>query len=147
MTVSANMFSRANLNAYLGNITDLSAGGTAVKVALLTSAASPNLNTWDSYANLTNEVTGTGYTAGGETLTGKTLTTSNTATVTFDAEDVSWESSTITARYAVVYDAQPASDSNKKLLVLVNFGEDFSSSDGTFEIQWHNDGIFTVTRD
>jgi hypothetical protein len=94
--------------------------------------------------SVTNEVTGTGYTAGGATLASKTLTyTAATNVIMFDAADVTWASSTITARYAIVYDDSPAS--NKPLLAYVDFGADQSSSSGNFTITWDANGIFTIT--
>lgn len=45
-----------------------------IKVALLTASAAPNLDTWDYFNDVTNEVSGTGYTAGGATLASKTVT-------------------------------------------------------------------------
>ena len=120
-----------------------------IKVALVTSSYTPNQDThdyWDDVA--TNEVSGTGYTAGGETLASKTVTyTSGTNVTKFDAADVSWASSTITARYAVVYDASPATNAAKPLIGYVDFGSDQSSSSGTFSIVWDSAGIFTTTAD
>jgi hypothetical protein len=120
-----------------------------IKVALVTSSYTPNQDTddyWDDVA--TNEVSGTGYTAGGETLASKTVTyTSGTNVTKFDAADVSWASSTITARYAVIYDATPATNASKPLIGYVDFGSDQSSSSGTFSIVWDAAGIFTTTAD
>lgn len=120
-----------------------------IKVALVTSSYTPNQDThdyWDDVA--TNEVSGTGYTAGGETLANKTVTyTSGTNVTKFDASDVSWASSTITARYAVIYDATPATNAAKPLIAYVDFGSDQSSSSGTFSIVWDAAGIFTTTAD
>ena len=120
-----------------------------IKVALVTSSYTPNQDThdyWDDVA--TNEVSGTGYTAGGETLASKTVTyTSGTNVTKFDAADVSWASSTITARYAVIYDATPATNAAKPLIGYVDFGSDQSSSSGTFSIVWDAAGIFTTTAD
>jgi hypothetical protein len=94
--------------------------------------------------SVTNEVSGTGYTTGGTALTSKTLTyTAATNVIMFDAADVTWASSTITARYAVIYDDTPAS--NKPLLGYVDFGADQSSSNGNFTITWDVNGIFTIT--
>ena len=120
-----------------------------IKVALVTSSYTPNQDThdyWDDVA--TNEVSGTGYTAGGETLASKTVTyTSGTNVTKFDAADVSWAASTITARYAVIYDATPATNAAKPLIGYVDFGSDQSSSSGTFSIVWDAAGIFTTTAD
>lgn len=52
----------------------------------------------------------------------------------FDAADPSWSASTITARYAVIYDDSPATSATKPLLVLIDFGADVSSTSATFQI-------------
>jgi hypothetical protein len=145
MAESAKVYSKMHLNALKKLITDLSAAGTAVKVSLHTSSYTPNQDTHESHADLTNEVaSGNGYTTGGATLANKTCAASGKVT-TFDADDVSWANSSITARYAVIYDATPAGDSDKKLLAYVDFGADKVSSSGTFQITWNASGIFTIT--
>lgn len=149
MAVTAFMFGNAPLNSYKKLVSDLSAEpATVIKVALMTSLASPNQETWTSYADVVadgNEVAAGGnYVAGGATLTGKTLTYGSRVTK-FDADDASWAASTITARYAVVYDATPAANADKKLLCCVNFETDLISTGGLFQIVWSADGIFTDT--
>jgi hypothetical protein len=116
-----------------------------VKVALCTSTYTPAQDTHDYFNDITNEVTGTGYTAGGATLASKTVTyTAGTNTTTFDAADVSWTSSTITARYAIIYVDTAGAASTDPLIGYVDFGENVSSSSGTFSITWDAAGIFTV---
>ena len=119
-----------------------------IKVALLSSSYTPNQDTHDYFDDVsTYEVTGTGYTAGGATLASKTVGyTSGTNVTKFDAADVSWTSSTITARYAVVYVATGTA-STSALIGYVDFGSDQSSSSGTFSIVWDAAGIFTTTAD
>ncbi len=117
-----------------------------IKVMLCTSDYTPNQDTHAFKTDVTNEVTGTGYTVGGATLASKTLTYDGpTNKAKLDAADVSWPNSTITARYAVVYDATPTADADKPLLGYVNFGEDKATNNGEFKIQWHADGIFNIT--
>lgn len=120
-----------------------------IKVALLSSSYTPNQDTDDYWNDVSSyEVSGTGYTAGGATLANKSVTyTSGTNVTKFDGDDVSWTSSTITARYAVIYDASPASDTAKPLIGYVDFGSNQSSSSGTFSIVWDAAGIFTTTAD
>jgi len=120
-----------------------------IKVALVTSAYTPNQDTHDYWDDVvSNEATGTGYTAGGATLGSKTVTyTSGTNVTAFDAADVSWTTSTITARYAVIYDDTPGTNATKPLIGYVDFGSDQSSSAGTFSIVWNASGIFTTTAD
>jgi hypothetical protein len=115
-----------------------------VKVALCTSSYTPAQDTHDYFNDITNEVTGTGYTAGGATLASKTVTyTAGTNTQAFDAADTSWTSSTITARYAIIY-VDTGTASTSPLIGYVDFGADIVSSSGTFLIQWNAGGIFTI---
>jgi hypothetical protein len=119
-----------------------------IKVALLSSSYTPNQDTDDYFNDVSAyEVTGTGYTAGGITLANKSVSyTSGTNVTKFDADDVSWTSSTITARYAVVYDSTGTA-STSALIGYVDFGSNQSSSSGTFSIVWDAAGIFTTTAD
>jgi len=86
-----------------------------------------------------NEVSGTGYTAGGATLAGKAVT--QAATTKWDATDLTWGSSTITAYHAGIYDDTVGTDD---LIASIDFGGAKSSSSGNFTIQWHADGIITL---
>ena len=118
-----------------------------IKVALLTNSYTPDQDAHNYFDDVsTYEVTGTGYTQGGNTLANKT-NTYNAATnvITLDADDVTWSSSTITARYAVVYDASPATNATKPLIGYVDFGSDQSSSNGNFTITWDATGIVRIT--
>jgi hypothetical protein len=118
-----------------------------IKVALVTSSYTPNQDTNQYWSDVVaNEASGTGYTAGGATLASKTVVYDGpTNKTTFDAADVSWTTSTITARYAVVYDSSPATDATRPLLCYVDFGSNQSSSAGTFTASWSASGIFTIT--
>jgi len=134
------MYSRFLLNLCNDVLPDLDATGTTIKCALLTSGYTPAQNTHDAWSDVSAyEVSGTGYTAGGAALSGKVLSINNNV-ISFDANDVTWSSSTITARYAVVYEV-----SSGKLILYVDFGENKSSSDGDFTIQWNAAGIFSLT--
>ena len=97
------------------------------KIALYTSAATLGAST--TAYSATNEVVGTGYTAGGTTLTGYSVTTSGTTAI-LDFADASWASATITARGALIYNS---SKTNKAVYVL-DFGSDITSTNGTFAI-------------
>jgi hypothetical protein len=104
------------------------ASGGTFKIALYTSTATLDKAT-TAYA-ATNEVVGTGYTAGGNTLTNVTPTLATDTAIT-DFPDTSWTTATITARGALIYDATNVQ--NKSVAVL-DFGADKSSSGGTFTI-------------
>ena len=118
-----------------------------IKVMLLSSSYTPNQDTHDYLEDVVaNEVTGTGYTAGGQTLTGKTITYDGASNTTvLDANDVSWSNSTINARYAVIYDDAGSTNATKVLLGYVDFGSDQSSTNGAFTITWDATGIFRLT--
>jgi hypothetical protein len=112
-----------------------------IKVSLHTSTYTPDTDAHDFFNDITNEVSGTGYTAGGATLASKTITkdTANNK-VKFDAADTSWTTSTITARYAVVYQ-DTGNAATSPVIALIDFGADQSTSGTTFLITWHSDGI------
>lgn len=143
MAVTAFMYGLAHKSAWNKEI-DFDAD--VIKVMLCTSSYTPNQDTHQYKSSVTNEVTGTGYTAGGATLTSPTVNyTTGTNTLAFDAADVSWPTSTITARYAVVYDSSPASDATRPLIGYIDFGADVVSTGGTFAITFDAAGIFSVT--
>ena len=104
-------------------------GGDTFKIALFTSSASLDATT-TAYST-SNEVSGAGYSAGGNTLTRIDPATSGTTAFT-DIANTTWSSATITARGAVIYNS---TDSDKAVAVL-DFGSDKSSSSGDFSIQF-----------
>ena len=79
----------------------------------------------------------------GATVTdgGVTWTNIGRAIIVFDAADVSWASSTITARYGVIYDRTPASDATRPLFALIDFDSAVSSTNAAFTVQFPAQGI------
>jgi hypothetical protein len=118
---------------------------TTNKVALFTNTITPNYSTDTAYAVApynANEISGTGYTAGGAAVASPTITESPTGTLMYDLADVSWTTSTITnARCSLFYANALAP---KAAICLVNFGADYSTSAGTFTIQWAAGGMFNI---
>tara|TARA_R100000773_G_scaffold22429_1_gene19767 strand:+ start:85 stop:501 length:417 start_codon:yes stop_codon:yes gene_type:complete len=110
-----------------------------IKLALFTSSASLGAGT-TAYST-SNEVSGTGYTAGGVTLTSTTVSTSGT-TAFFDADDPTFTSASFTARGALIYNS---SNSDKAIAVL-DFGGDFTVSAGTFKIVFPAAGTNAIIR-
>ena len=106
----------------------LNSGGNTFKIALYTNSASFTAAT-TAYTT-SNEVTGTGYTAAGNTLTCVDPTTSSTTAYT-DFTDTTWTSSTITARGALVYNDSASGDPS---VIVLDFSSDKSSSAGDFTI-------------
>jgi len=147
MAITAKAFSHMPENAIKKLINDLNAGGTTVKCALFTSAAAPNQETMNDKADvdaaMTEVANGNGYTTGGAALTTKAVTEATRVTK-FDADDVEWTDSTITARYAVLYDDTGVAGTSV-VLTYIDFGEDKSSESGTFKIAWNASGILTIT--
>ena len=103
--------------------------GNTFKLALYDNNASFTAATTAYTA--TNEVSGTGYSAGGGTLTNVTPTTSGT-TAFADFADLTFSSSSITARGAIIYNSS-ASD---KAVAVLDFGSDKTSSAGDFTISF-----------
>lgn len=144
MAVTALIYSKV-FNAAFNKEIDLLSD--TIKVALATSTYTPDQDAHDYFDDITNELgTGSGYTAGGATLANDTFTyTSGSNLWTYDADNSSWTTSTLTARYGIVYDSTPGTAGTNPLIMYENFGADFSSSGGTFQITWHTDGLFTIT--
>lgn len=104
-------------------------------VMLLTSSYTANFDTHDFRDDLTNEVTGTGYTAGGQSVTvtvGSFDTTNNRWPITLGGG--TWTTSTITARYAAYYKRRGGASSADELIGLNDFGSDVSTTAGTFTL-------------
>lgn len=141
MAVSGKLYS--SFHTKLAN-KEIDLDSDVIKVALCTSSYTPNQNAHDYFDDITNEVSGSGYTAGGATLGSKSVGTGGGKTFTFDADDVTWSSSTITARYAIIYDSTGTA-STSPLIGYIDFGADVSSSSSNFTIQWNASGIFTQT--
>lgn len=146
MAVTAKFYGAALVSAFNKEI-DINTD--TIKLAFLDNTHVPDQDVHNYFDDVVaDEVVGTGYTAGGVTLTNVTMTyTGATNVFKVDADDVDLTSSTITARFAVMYDATPASDATRPLILFVDFGEDVSSSAGTFSVDWDVAGIGTITVD
>ena len=133
-------------NAFKANIMNggIDLDTMAIKVALVTATFAPNQDTEEDFADVTNEITGTGYTAGGQALTTKAVTIDDTDNEgVFDADDVTWSTSTITARGAVVY-YDSTVEATSLLICYLDFGSDQTSTAGDFTIAWNAEGILNL---
>jgi len=109
---------------------DFSSGTSQVfKIALFTNAAT--LGAATTAYSTTDEVTGTGYTAGGNTLTISQVPTSTGTTAFLDFADTTWSSATITARGALIYLADGGTN---PAVAVLDFGSDKTSTAGDFTI-------------
>lgn len=113
------------------------------KVCMVTDSYTHAYDTHDFYNDLTNEVSGTGYTAGGAALTSTEITLSG-GVLKYDAADVAWTTSTITNAMAGVLYADAVTD---ELILLSDFVTAASTTAGTFTIVWSASGIFTLDYD
>ena len=146
MAETAYIFSNFPKNLMKGKFGDLSNAGVVVKCLLMTSSASISQENWETLTDVNtdgHEVSGTGYSAGGAEATTKTATESTKVT-TFDADNVTWSSSTITARYSVLY-LSTGTAGTSYLIGYADFDADKSSSSGDFTVQWDASGILTLT--
>jgi len=98
------------------------------KIALFTSSATLGATT--TAYSVTNEVSGTGYTAGGNTLSISQVPTSSSTTAFLDFADTTWSTATITANGALIYNS---TNSDTAVAVLA-FGGDKTSTAGDFTI-------------
>ena len=113
----------------LGGDFDFSSGtADTFKIALFTSAATLGATT-TAYST-SNEVTGTNYVAGGNTLTISQVATSTGTTAFLDFADTTWSTATITARGALIY----KSGGGDPAIAVLDFGSDKTSTAGDFTI-------------
>lgn len=116
-----------------------------IYVALTTSSYTPSQDNHTFFSDITNEVTGVGYTAGGVALANKSITQDNTNDLAyFDADDATWATSTITARYGVIY-KNSGSAATSPLIAVIDFATDKSSDGSTFTINWSVNGILKIS--
>jgi hypothetical protein len=108
--------------------------GHTFKIALYTSSATLGASTTDYTTS--NEVVGTGYTAGGIALTNIDPTSSGT-TAFIDFADATWPSATITAAGALIYNTTTDGGSaTTNAVAVISFGGDKTSTNGDFVIQF-----------
>lgn len=107
-----------------------------IKIALLDNTHTPAPDTHDFFNDVeADEISGTGYTAGGGTLTNPTVTVDGaTDEIRFDADDEAWAAATFTAAYGVVYKDAGGATSADPLILLIDFDGDQAVSSGTFTI-------------
>jgi hypothetical protein len=106
-----------------------------IKIALASASYTPNASTHAVFSDITNEVTGTNYTAGGATITTPTLTESS-GTVTFGGDNITWAYSAAgftNARYAILYKSTGTS-STSTLIGYYDLGSDQSNATVPFSV-------------
>lgn len=138
MPVTANWYGNALLGQYSATaarridwVTD------TIKAALTTSAYTPNQDTHTFFSDVTNEVAGTGYTAGGVALAGKSVSydsaTNETRLIASSASQ--WAGASFTARRSVLY-KDTGTPATAPLISYVDFGGDQTVAGATFTLNW-----------
>jgi hypothetical protein len=130
MAISQAMCTSFKVELLTGTHNFTNSTGDSFKIALYTSSATLDATT-TAYSS-TNEVSGTGYTATGNTLTNVTPTSSSTTAFT-DFADTTWSSATITANGALIYNDTASGD---PAVCVLAFGGDKTSTNGDFTIQF-----------
>ena len=128
MAISQSLCTSFKVDLLSGTQNFVSGTGNTFKMALYTSSATLGATT-TAYTT-SNEITGTGYTAGGNTLAVSTSPTSSGTTAFLSFTDTSWTTATFTCRGALIYNS---TNSNKAVAVF-DFGSDKQVIGGTFTI-------------
>ena len=124
---------------------DFASGGDTFKIALYLDTASLGATTEDY--STSNETSGTGYVAGGQALTGQSVTGTNATTTAYVdwSNDPNWTSASFTARGAMIYNTTTDGGSGTTDAVcILNFGSDFTATNGTFTVQFPAPGTSTA---
>ena len=134
MAFSGNFMCTSFKKELLFGVHDFANGADTFKLALYTNSASFNAAT--TAFTTSNEVSGTGYSSGGGSLTNVDPSASGTTALT-DFSDLTFSSSTITARGALIYNSTPNTTSisvTNPTVVVLDFGGDKSSTSGNFTV-------------
>lgn len=112
--------------------------------AMLLISYTPNIVAHEDRADIVaNEISGAGYTAGGQALTNLAMARNDTLNrITLDADNPFWDPSTITADAIVIY-VDTGVAANDVLLCAFTFAEE-SSSNGNFEYQFPANGFLRI---
>lgn len=151
MATNTNLFDNIRFRAFNGNATNFETPTGTLKMALVTSAYTPNQNTNDFWDDVSaNEVSGTGYTAGGNALANPTVTLSGAGLVTVDADDpATWAqdgSGFSNARRAVIYEDSGTASTSPVVAYSDDFGQDLGNVGGDLTIALDAAGLFTSPR-
>jgi hypothetical protein len=128
MAISQSLATSFKVDLLSGTQNFTSGTGNTFKMALYTSSATLGATT-TAYTT-SNEITGTGYTAGGNTLSVSVSPTSSGTTAYLSFTDTSWTSATFTCRGALIYN----STNSNKAVAIFDFGSDKQVVGGTFTI-------------
>jgi len=137
-TLVTNPTKKAMLDAFFS--------GTDLYMMLLTSSHTTDIDTQEFIDDVsTNEISGTGYTAGGKQLANEATSVDNTDNeAVLDADDLVWTSSSFTARYAVLYD-DTGTPSTSRIWAIYDLGADKIADGGSFTLTINSEGLINIT--
>jgi hypothetical protein len=138
------LYDNFRLQMMNGGAINFGSSGDTIKAAIATASYVYSQANDDFFNDVTNEVTGTNYTAGGATLASKTLNLS-AGVVTFDAADVTISQSGAgfsTGRVIVLYKSTGTA-STSPLIAFDDRGASFGNVAGDVVLQWNALGIIT----
>lgn len=117
-----------------------------IRVMLVSAGYTPDTSAHAYKSDITSEITGTGYTAGGAALPNKSFSIEDGVGV-FKADNVMWPELTTAQdiRYGIIYDNTPEEDTAKPLVAYIDFEEAFAVLHADFEVIWSSSGIMRVT--
>jgi hypothetical protein len=143
MAITAAGLFGLTLEKYFIDTGGVSLEGETNKIALVQDGYTPNFDTHDFHADLTNEVSGTNYTAEGVALTGTEITLSS-GVLKFDGTDTVYGTVTISDAMAGVLATAVGASATNQLVVLQDFTTAASATAADFTIQHNAAGIFTL---
>lgn len=113
-------------------------------VALVTSSYTPDIDGDEFFDDISNEVSGAGYTSGGAELENPVVSQDNTDDEgVLDGDDVQWSGASLTARAAVIY-KDTGTPSTSRLIGYVDFGSDKTATGGAFDLAWNAEGVLNL---
>jgi len=135
------------LMGILGADYDLAEAGDDVQVVLTTSSYAPNIDTHEDMADVTNQLSGTGYTANGENIDTQTVTQDNTDNEgVFDGANVTWSSINAGTADSATLTSWTGTDSTSLLICNIDSGGfPIVTNGGDLTIQWNSEGIINTT--
>ena len=151
-SVTFNLYDKYREGNFDGNEINIETpGGNGIKCAIVTSAYTLDQNLHDFWSDIsTNEVSGTGYTAGGNVMTTGTVTVDGAGLVTVDINDpATWVQDGAgfsNGRRAVIYHDTGVPTTSRLIGVSADFGSDKGNVGGDFSVAVNAAGLFTSAR-
>lgn len=151
-TVTFNLFDKFREGSFDGNAINFeSPGGNGLKIAIVTAAYTLDQNLHDFWDDISaNEVSGSGYTAGGNVCANGTVTVDGSGNVTVDADDpAAWTqngSGFSNGRRAILYHDTGTGSTSRLVGFSNDFGSDQGNLAGEFSTAFNANGIFTSAR-